>query len=170
MAQVYLSLGTNVNKEQNLNNGLNALHETFGQLSLSSLFESEAIGFDGSPFYNMVIGFQTSLTIEALHHQLRTIEFEHGRDVNAKKFSPRTLDLDILLYDRLVMVTPINVPRDEIVLNAFVLWPLSEIAGDEIHPLLNQRFNTLWQAFDKSKQQLKKVPLMWTPLIGSNLK
>ncbi len=166
MAQVYLSIGTNIERERNLASGLTALTEQFGRLTLSSLFESEAVGFAGSPFYNMVVGFDTQLNIADLSEQLRAIEYQHGREINAKKFSPRSLDLDILLYDDLIAEQPVQLPRDEITFNAFVLWPLSEIASEKLHPTLKQSYRQLWLAFDQSKQQLKKVPLMWTPEQG----
>jgi len=162
MAQVYLSIGTNINRQENLSNGLNALHQHFGELRLSSLFESEAVGFDGSPFYNMVVGFQTKLTIEVLSETLRNIEYQYGRALNAKKFSPRTLDLDILLYDELILTQPVQIPRDEIAFNAFVLWPLAEIAADTVHPLLKITYQQMWQAFDKTTQHLVTVPLTWS--------
>ena len=167
MATIYLSIGTNIDRQQNLSNGLNALHQHFGELRLSSLFESEAVGFDGSPFFNMVVGFQSDLSLAELHQVLRNIELTYGRELNAKKFSPRTLDLDILLYDDLISDGPIQLPRDEITYNAFVLWPLAEIAADVLHPVLKESFQDLWQAFDKSKQSLQKVPLNWTVSMGN---
>lgn len=161
MAQVYLSIGTNVDRDYNLSCGLNALTSNFGELRLSSLFESEAVGFNGSSFYNMVVGFETTMPLPELADVLREIEFAYGREVDAKKFSPRTLDLDILLYDDVVSEGPVQLPRAEIAFNAFVLWPLSEIAGDLYHPTLNQTYLSLWQAFDQHSQQLEKVPLKW---------
>ena len=92
---------------------------------------------------------------------MREIEFSYGRSVNAKKFSPRTLDLDLLLFDDLITETPAQLPRDEIDKNAFVLWPLSEIAPDLIHPTLNKSYQSLWQDYDKSRQQLKIVKQCW---------
>lgn len=162
MATIYLSLGTNIDRQQNLSNGLSALYQHFGELRLSSLFESEAVGFDGSPFFNMVVGFQSELSLTQLHQVLRSIELAHGRELDAKKFSPRTLDLDILLYDDLVTDGPIQLPRDEITYNAFVLCPLAEVAPAVLHPVLKKSFHDLWQVFDKSKQPLQKVPLSWT--------
>lgn len=161
MAQVFLSIGTNINREYNLSSGLTALYKQFGHLKLSSLFESQAVGFDGSPFFNMVVEFPTSMTINELQLTLRDIEIDHGRPADAKKFSPRTLDIDILLYGDLVMSSPVQIPRGEIIHNAFVLWPLSELAGSLLHPVLKESYQNLWQTFDKSTQQLSKVPLIW---------
>ena len=118
-------------------------------------------GFDGSPFYNMVVGFQTEQNLEQLSKTLRDIEFRFGRELNAKKFSPRTLDLDILLYGDLIQTEPVQLPRDEITFNAFVLWPLAEIAPQQVHPVLKETYQSLWQKFDKTTQQLKIIPFNW---------
>lgn len=161
MALVYISLGTNIEKEKNTFLGLDALQSHFGELILSSLFESEAVGFNGDPFYNMVVGFNTEQSVAQVVSTLKTIEKENGRTINAEKFSARTLDLDILLYDDQVLEQPANIPRAEICYNAFVLWPLSEIAGEFIHPTRKLSIEDIWQAFDKSSQVLKIVPLKW---------
>jgi 2-amino-4-hydroxy-6-hydroxymethyldihydropteridine diphosphokinase len=161
MVQVYLSIGSNIDRESNLKLGLTALRAIFDDLVLSSLFESEAVGFNGSPFYNMVVGFQTTQSIEQLSKTLRDIEFKFGRELNAKKFSPRTLDLDILLFGDLVQSKPVQLPRDEITFNAFVLWPLAEIAPNHVHPLLKKTYQSLWQNFDKDTQKLQIIPFNW---------
>ncbi|GAA5139905.1 2-amino-4-hydroxy-6-hydroxymethyldihydropteridine diphosphokinase [Thalassotalea piscium] len=166
MAQVYISLGSNVNKEANVANGLNALHHAYGELILSSLYECQAVGFVGDSFFNMVIGIQTAQSISETSKKLREIEFQFGRPNNAQKLSSRTLDLDILLFDDIVLAEPVQLPRHEILTNAFVLCPLAEIAGNLIHPEKQQRFNDLWQAFDKDSQQIEKVPFTWEPLTG----
>jgi 2-amino-4-hydroxy-6-hydroxymethyldihydropteridine diphosphokinase len=161
MALVHISLGSNVDREKHVKQGITALQRAFGELTLSSLFESEAVGFNGASFYNMVIALKTKLSIDALAKELRNIEFAYGRCQNAKKFSPRTLDLDILLFDDLIITKPAQLPRDEITKNAFVLWPLAEIAPELKHPILKQSYQQLWQAFDKNSQQLCKVPPCW---------
>ncbi|MGL1955856.1 MAG: 2-amino-4-hydroxy-6-hydroxymethyldihydropteridine diphosphokinase [Colwellia sp.] len=161
MAQVYISLGSNIHRENYVKQGITALKQAFGALSLSSLFESDAVGFAGAPFYNMVIGLQCQENVEQVCDILRNIEFAHGRIANAKKFSPRTLDLDLLLYDNLIIEQPAQLPRDEITKNAFVLWPLSEIAPNLKHPITKQSYQALWQAYDKSSQQLKIVANCW---------
>ncbi len=163
MALIYISLGSNVERERYVNEGLTALSQSFGKLTLSSLFESEAIGFTGAAFYNMVIGLSTSMNVEQVAQQLRTIEFAHGRSLDAKKYSPRTLDLDLLLFDDLIIDSPAQLPRDEITKNAFVLWPLAEIAGELLHPIFKTSYQQLWQDYDKSSQILRKVPLNWQP-------
>lgn len=167
MAQVYISLGSNINREYHINQGLNSLAECFGSLTLSSLFESDSVGFDGAPFYNMVIGLTTSLSIESVTQMLRNIEFANGRVLDAKKFSPRTLDLDLLLFDDLILANPAQIPRDEITINAFVLCPLAEIAPNLVHPVVDKTYLQLWQNYDKKSQQLKKVSLSWFPVLTS---
>lgn len=165
MADIYISLGSNVERKYHVQQGLNALAVAFDlpfkQLKLSSLFESEAIGFSGNAFFNMVIGIQTSHSVEQVAIKLRDIEFSYGRTNDAKKFSPRTLDLDLLLYDDLIINSPAQLPRDEIDKNAFVLWPLSEVAPQAVHPIINQSYYTLWQNYDKNYQQLKIVDNCW---------
>ena len=161
MATVYISLGSNIDREKYVKQGINALTHFFGELTLSRLYESEAVGFKGTPFYNMVISLTTSLTIIEVSEQLRAIEYANGRSKNAKKFSPRTLDLDILLYDDLILEHPAQIPRHEITTNAFVLWPLSEIAPALKHPILQKTYQELWQGFNKKSQQLKPVPKCW---------
>lgn len=167
MAEIYISLGSNINRQYHVEKGLDALAELFGSLSLSSLFESEAVGFAGKPFYNMVIGATTERSLTEVAQALRDIEYANGRSKDAKKFSPRTLDLDLLLYDDVIAKQPAQIPRDEITKNAFVLWPLAEIAGELVHPVIGESYQELWQEYDKNQQQLNKVPLMWSEKIGT---
>lgn len=165
MTTIYISLGSNVNRAYHIKCGLESLANSFSlpfqALKLSSLFESEAVGFSGKPFYNMVVALECSHSVEQVATMLREIEFCYGRSINAKKFSPRTLDLDLLLFDDLITDTPAQLPRDEIDKNAFVLWPLSEIAADLVHPVLNKSYQHLWQAYDKTQQQLTIVEKCW---------
>lgn len=165
MATIYISLGSNVDREYHVKHGLKALAETFNlsfeQLVLSSLFKSDAVGFTGNAFYNMVIGLSTLCSVEEVALKLRKIEICYGRTLDAKKFSPRTLDLDLLLYDDLIIDEPAQLPRDEIDKNAFVLWPLSEIAAKTIHPIIKENYQTLWQNYDKTSQQLNIIENCW---------
>ncbi|NQY65067.1 MAG: 2-amino-4-hydroxy-6-hydroxymethyldihydropteridine diphosphokinase [Alteromonadaceae bacterium] len=161
MAEIYISLGTNINRAFHVQQGLDALSHHFGELKLSSLFESDSIGFEGTAFYNLVVGLSTDLSVAEVVKILREIEIANGRSLASKKFSPRTLDLDLLLYDDLVLESPAQIPRDEITTNAFVLWPLSQIVPKLKHPILHQNYESLWEEYDQTSQQLKIMPLNW---------
>ncbi len=161
MAAIYISIGSNIEREKYIKNALEQLEATFGALSVSSVFESEAVGFEGDDFYNLVVGADTDKPLTDVVQILKQIEEDNGRIRSAKKFSARTLDLDILTYDDLVVEEPAQIPRDEITKNAFVLWPLAEIAPDVLHPTEKQSYADLWQQYDKSKQKLWTVPFEW---------
>ncbi|GMG85740.1 2-amino-4-hydroxy-6-hydroxymethyldihydropteridine diphosphokinase [Biformimicrobium ophioploci] len=164
MAQVYLSLGSNIEREQHICAALDALAQAFGALQVSSVYESEAVGFEGENFYNLVVGIHTGLSVTELSAVLKQIEDDNGRCRNGPKFSARTLDIDILTYDDLVGEHGgVQLPRDEITRNAFVLWPLAEIAPDARHPQTGERYASLWDAYDKSKQKLWAVEFSWSP-------
>ncbi|WP_027857787.1 2-amino-4-hydroxy-6-hydroxymethyldihydropteridine diphosphokinase [Marinobacterium jannaschii] len=162
MAQVYVSIGSNMDRERYISSCLDALQKEFGALQLSSVYESEAVGFAGDPFLNMVAGFQTLLPVGELSVRLKQIEDEHDRCRQGPKFSGRTLDIDILTYDDCQgNCDGIQLPRDEITRNAFVLWPLAEIAAETCHPLSQQSYAQLWSDYDKSKQKLWPVDFIW---------
>ncbi len=88
---------------------------------------------------------------------LKQIERDNGRTANDKKFSPRTLDLDLLFYDDVICDSPAQLPRDEITKNAFVLQPLSEVAPDFYHPVAKQTIAQLWNEYNNPQQKLWKV-------------
>ncbi len=162
MTQVFLSLGSNIRRHEHIAAGLDALYVRFGSLRVSSVYESKSVGFDGSNFFNLVVGIDTDLGIAALSESLKKIEDDNGRCRQGPKFSPRTLDIDILVYGDFVGVEAgINLPRAEITQNAFVLLPLAEIAGDQRHPSLRQSYASLWQAYDKQSQSLWPVDFVW---------
>ena len=159
MSTIYISLGSNINREQNTREGVKALREAFGELILSSVYESDAVGFDGDAFYNMVIACEVDVPVHEANQVLRDIEDRHGRDRSGPKFSSRTLDLDLLLYDDLVLdENGLILPRGEILKNAFVLWPLAEIAPSLKHPVDGRSYHELWAQFDKTRENLKPVP------------
>jgi 2-amino-4-hydroxy-6-hydroxymethyldihydropteridine diphosphokinase len=158
---IYISVGSNVEREQHVRAGLQAMYLAFGELSLSSVYESEAVGFSGSHFYNLVVRAHTSQTVQQVCARLKKIEEENHRVRGDKKFAPRTLDLDLLLYDELVDDSLVELPRAEILFNAFVLQPLAEIAANEIHPLVGNTYQSLWNDYDKSKQKLWPIEFIW---------
>ena len=156
MAQVFIGMGSSINRLESINAGITSLKKEFGELRVSTLYESEAVGFVGGNFYNLVVELKTDLTVQALISRLKAIEIQHGKAENAIKFAPRTLDLDLLLYDQLVD-EKINLPRAEITKNAFVLKPLAELAPCLKHPLSGETYQALWANYPKEKQKLWKI-------------
>lgn len=155
MAVVFLGLGSNIERKKNIHFALEKLRERYGEIIFSPTYESEAVGFEGENFYNLVVRINTAETVAQLSASLRQIEDAAGRDRTQPKFSPRTLDIDILLVDDLVgEFDGIKLPRDEILKNAFVLQPLFDVAPDLIHPESGKSIAALWQAFDKARQKL----------------
>lgn len=158
MAQVFIGIGSSINKQANIKKGVALLQSHFGAIKLSSVFESEAVGFTGGNFYNLVAELNCASSVELLIRTLKNIEVELGRPEKAIKYAPRTLDLDILLYGDLVD-TKLNIPRSEIIENAFVLQPLAELAPKIVHPVLNQSYQVLWEQYPANKQELWKIEM-----------
>jgi 2-amino-4-hydroxy-6-hydroxymethyldihydropteridine diphosphokinase len=162
MTAIYLSLGSNVDRHKNITAALDALAALLGDLQISSVYESKSVGFDGSNFLNLVVGAHTTLSIVELSETLKRIEDNNGRKRNGSKFSPRTLDIDILTYGDFVGVeSDIELPRAEITKNAFVLLPLSEIAPDGLHPQLQKNYRDLWLDYDRASQSLWVIDFEW---------
>ena len=158
----YISIGSNIDKEKHIPASIHALTELYGPLTLSSVYESESVGFSGDAFYNLVIGFNSDLDVKQIVEQLREIELDNGRNRDCKKFSARTLDLDLVLYgDLIINEGRIQIPRDEIERYAFVLEPLAEIAGHLRHPVTQASYLELWEKFDKSNLKQHRIPPAW---------
>lgn len=154
----YISIGSNIDKEIHIPSSLNALRDLFGDLTVSSIYESEPVGFVGDSFYNLVVGFHSDLPAKSVAKLLRQVELDHGRSRDSQKFSARTLDLDLILYgDEIINDGRLQIPRDEIEKYAFVLEPLAEIAPTLTHPITKLSYADLWQKFDKRKSNQKKL-------------
>lgn len=157
---VYVGLGSNVDRESKLRRAVAALREEFGELGLSPVYDSAAVGFDGSNFLNLVASFYSDLEAERLVAIFHRIEDSMGRDRSLPKFASRPIDLDLLLQgERIIDLPGIRVPRPEILENAFVLKPLQDLAPDLRHPETGETFAVLWQRMAPGAPRLDVFPL-----------
>ena len=160
MADVYLSIGSNIHRDVHIKAGINALKTRYNTLICSPIYESVAVGFEGENFYNLVTYFSTTDSQQTVSDFLSSVEDDNGRDRSGPKFGPRSLDIDLLLYDDLVIDSDnLTLPRPEIYTNAFVLLPLADIAGQIIDPVKHKTYAELWASFDKSSQELWTIEL-----------
>lgn len=160
MARVYISIGSNIEREPNIRAAVQALRERFGTLTLSSVYENRPIGFEGENFYNLVAAFDTDETPEVITTILHDIERQCGRRRGPSRFTSRTIDLDLLLYNDLIREQgTLRLPRREIDEYACVLRPLAELAPEVCHPRNGETFAALWARFDKAAQPLTPVAL-----------
>ena len=154
----FISIGSNIDKEIHIPSSLNALKKQFSNIVTSSLYETEAVGFEGDDFHNMIVQFDSSLEAKAVAKILRQIELDHGRTRDSRKYAARTLDLDLILYGNLIISDGrLQIPRDEIERYAFVLEPLAEIAPDFLHPVSHKSYAQLWDEYDKTGLMQKKI-------------
>ena len=157
MPTVYLGLGSNIEPHKNLGLGLKELEKRFGQLERSSVYRSKAYGFDGDDFLNMIVGLETGLPPSEIYDQTQEIQRMAGRDRAARGYSSRALDIDLLLYDDLVMdEPPIRLPRPDVLRFSFVLGPLAEIAPNLLHPETHQSYQEHWDEFDAGRHPIAR--------------
>jgi 2-amino-4-hydroxy-6-hydroxymethyldihydropteridine diphosphokinase len=144
LTQVYLGLGSNIEREAHLCAGLDALAGFLTDIRCSPVFESQPVGIKSGPFFNLVVSAYTDLPLMELDRRLKFIEADNGRYAPDRKGLP--LDIDVLLYGELVgNFDGLILPRAEILKNAFVLWPLSLMAPERVHPEAGKSFAALWQ-------------------------
>ena len=160
MSTAYLGLGSNVNSRSNILAGIKALREEFDDVQLSPAYQTRAIGFDGDDFINLVACIETTLQPLELKQFLNELEDRHGRARNVAKFSDRTLDIDILLYEDLYLVSPvIDIPRAEIMKFSHVLKPLADLAPELLHPVHRKTIAEIWQAHPDSGKSFERISL-----------
>lgn len=154
-----MSLGSNIDRRRNVRGAVRRLDRLYAPLTLSGVYQSRAVGFDGPDFYNMAVGFDTDRPLAEVCASLRSIEAKHGRRRGVEKFSSRPLDIDLLLFGDLVSEAgaPCQIPRGEIVDCAFVLLPLCEIAACVVHPQTKKPIGDMWREFDARDQPIHKI-------------
>ena len=169
LTQVFLGLGSNVERETHLQAGLEALSGFLQDMHCSPVFESQPVGIKSGPFFNFVVSAFTDLPLMELDRRLKFIEADNGRYAPDRIGLP--LDIDVLLFGDLVgNFDGLVLPRAEILKNAFVLWPLSLIAPDRVHRGVEKSFSSLWEEA-QIDQVLAPVAFSWRgqPLTPSSM-
>ena len=159
MAFVYVSIGSNIHAETNICSCIRHLQQSFSDTVLSSIYQTPAEGFIGNPFLNLVAGFSTNLSPGELQTHLKNLEAIHDRQRTQEKFSSRTLDVDLLLYDDLNLLPASKVPHPDITAYPFVLFPLADIAPTVIHPILQCSIHDIAVRTKLSRQGMHNVEL-----------
>lgn len=130
--KAYLNLGSNIQPETNLVKAVRLLQDNGEVQDFSNAWESEAVGMDGPNYLNACLLFISSHNQQQLKEQIiRPIEAQLGRKRGENKFAPRTIDIDIILFDEI----PYNLKVWEY---AFVIIPLFEIHPDCKNPVTNE--------------------------------
>lgn len=160
MGRAYLSLGSNIDAPRWLAAAVAELRTRFGELAVSPVYRSAAVGFDGPDFFNLAVGLNSDLGPEALNDWLHALEDRHGRVRGSDRYASRTLDVDIVLYDDLVLSGKghLQLPRGEL-RHAFVLKPMADIAPEVRHPVTGHTIAALWAAFPAGKEPLTEEPM-----------
>jgi len=147
MSTAWLGLGSNVNADENIRAGIAELQNQFENVALSPVYTSAAVGFEGDDFINLVARVETLMQPLELRQYLRDLEDRYGRKRNVPKFSDRVLDIDILLYDDLVVYSPLlEIPRSEILKFSHVLKPLADLDPELLHPSQMRTMADIWES------------------------
>ena len=164
MAKVYLNIGSNIDRDYNIHSCMQQLQQDYPDIIFSTIYETEAFGFEGDAFYNLAAVLDTQLSVDDFEKYLKAIENQHARQRDNVKFSSRTLDIDLLLYNDLILQPERDIPRKEILKYPFVLFPLEEIARELIHPELGITIAEISAKSKLDRSQLKAIDLIVRPL------
>jgi 2-amino-4-hydroxy-6-hydroxymethyldihydropteridine diphosphokinase len=159
MALVFLGLGSNQGDRLHyLEEAKEYLNNYVGTvIATSPVYETEPWGYESKSFFlNRVISVKTSLSAEQIINEISKIEEKMGRNRSSGKYADRIIDIDLLLYDDLIISTDrISVPHPQMDQRKFVLQPVSDIAGETVHPVFNKTINQLLaECNDQSKVEL----------------
>lgn len=155
MATVYLGLGSNIDADRNLRLAMGELRRLYGALTVSPVYRSAAVGFDGPDFLNLVVALSTNSAPLEVLREIERIHEMAGRRRGADRYGSRPLDIDLLLYDDMIDPSPpLRLPRRDILEYGFVLRPLADIAPDLVHPVTGRTIGEHWRAFDGERHPL----------------
>lgn len=155
----YLSLGSNIEPEHNLPAAVAHL-AGFGRVrAVSTVWETLPVGFTDQPnFLNAAVLLETRLSAQVLREEaIATIETALGRVRTENKNAPRTIDIDIMLFNRDILQAGLRrIPDPEILERPFVAIPLAEIAPDYIHPENGQTLRDIARRFDPTTESMRR--------------
>ena len=161
MARVYLGLGSNINPLENLRIGIRELRARYGELRMSAIYESAAVGFEGADFMNMVVGLESGASPSELQKHAELIHGLTGRDRASGRLTSRPLDIDLLLYGDLIVDEPrLKLPRCDVLNFNFVLRPLAEMDPGMIHPVTGKTMQEHWRLFSATSHPLRPVDVI----------
>ncbi|MCZ8488382.1 2-amino-4-hydroxy-6-hydroxymethyldihydropteridine diphosphokinase [Vibrio lentus] len=153
---VYVSIGSNINREHHVTESLKALTDRFAPLH-SNFYDCEPVGFNEDNFLNLVVGFECNLPVAELTGFYIKSE-QNDREASDRAYASRTMDIDILLGNQVGIIDGVELPRGEITEYAFVLRPLVDVAAQEHHPTGASRFNSSPESFDQLGQKTEPIP------------
>ena len=167
MATVYLGVGSNVEPDRHLRLAMGELRRRFARVQTSAVYRNPPVGFEGDDFLNLVAKAETGLAPADVVRQLEEIHLLAGRR-RRDGFTSRELDIDLLLYDRLVLERTgkdagsdhIELPRRDVLSYDFVLRPLSELAPGYVHPLTGRRLADHWAELACAERRMQREPLV----------
>ena len=156
----YLSMGSNIEPEVHLRNAVATLRERFGDVVVSPVYRTSAVGFKGPDFLNAIAVIDCDIHPFALNEWLHALEVVQGRDRRDTSYSNRTLDIDIIYFGDLVLEGPgeFQLPRPELH-HAFVLKPLADVAPEFVDPVRNMTLARLWAAHPGADNPPMKVDI-----------
>ena len=162
MTQVLVAAGSNIEPVANLHRALDVLARHYPALRCSRAYRNAAVGFDGAEFVNLVVGFDTGDDVQSVLAHLHEAEAACGRERNAPKWAPRSMDLDILLFgDRVCDEPGLVLPRPDLVRRAYMLGPDAELAPETVHPTLGRTLAQLWRDFARDAHPMRVVDIGW---------
>jgi 2-amino-4-hydroxy-6-hydroxymethyldihydropteridine diphosphokinase len=148
MSEAFVAIGSNIEPERHLCQAARALRGCFAGVRFSACYRNAAFGFEGADFINAVAGFSTTLSIEALLAQLRSIETDCGRGPADPKWGPRAIDLDLLLFGEHVgHGAGYTLPRPDLIRRAYMLGPLAQLSPQQHYPPAGPTIGELWARF-----------------------
>ncbi|MFB3896735.1 MAG: 2-amino-4-hydroxy-6-hydroxymethyldihydropteridine diphosphokinase [bacterium] len=156
MAIVYISIGSNINPAENVRQSLRLLVKHVRIIHISTLYLNEAIDRPEQPqYYNGVIAIETEQPpVDLKYNILRAVETQLGRNRTLDKSAPRPIDLDILIYDEMVIDSPeIMLPDPWILKRPFIAIPLYELAPNLVLPKYRSPIKNIAAKMDCSKMQ-----------------